>query len=183
MQNTLLFFCQKNDIFMRIHNPFWRFVLKTIKRSVILLLAASICLTGCGKEIDNTELITYNANCETFFNNVKYINDKMNAIDVNSESAVSDLLYQLDTLDKQFTDFAAIEEPEEYAYISEVIDEAASYMKEAVSYFHMAYSDSEYNSSYGEYAEKNYERACKRMNIILSVFHGEYDTNETITVK
>ncbi len=138
-----------------------------------------LTLTGCGK---NTELENYKANMNQFFENVKIFDDSINAIDPNSETAVSELLALLDSMNTSFAQMASLEVPEGFPGVDQLADEASSYMTEAVSYFHQAY-DGEYNPSLEDAARQNYERANVRLQYILSILHGDipeeiYSTEE-----
>lgn len=150
---------------------------KLLNLTLITLLL--FLLTGCGK---NTELENYKANMNQFFENVKIFDASINAIDPNSETAVSELLALLDSMNTSFAQMASLEVPEGFPGVDQLADEASSYMAEAVSYFHQAY-DGEYNPSLEDVARQNYERANVRLQYILSILHGDipeeiYSTEE-----
>lgn len=150
---------------------------KMLNLTLISLLL--FLLTGCGK---NTELENYKANMNQFFENVKIFDASINAIDPNSETAVSELLALLDSMNTSFAQMASLEVPEGFPGVDQLADEASSYMAEAVSYFHQAY-DGEYNPSLEDVARQNYERANVRLQYILSILHGDipeeiYSTGE-----
>lgn len=149
-------------------------LLKWIPMPLLLLL-----LTGCGK---NTELESYKANMNQFFENVKIFDASINAIDPNSETAVSELLALLDSMNTSFAQMASLEVPEGFPGVDQLADEASSYMAEAVSYYHQAY-EGEFNPSLEDAARQNYERANVRLQYILSILHGDipeeiYSTEE-----
>ena len=88
------------------------------------------------------------------------------------KSATEELMLNLDILKDEFVKFSNIDFPEEYDYLEEVADEASEYMTEAVNSYHIVYEDN-YTVSMEEYAQENYSRAYKRVQIILDVLHGE----------
>ena len=67
------------------------------------VLTISFCfvflLTGCGNK---EELENYKANMNQFFENIKVFDSSINAIDPESDTAVSELLSYLDSMDKSF---------------------------------------------------------------------------------
>lgn len=137
-------------------------------RHLLLLFLMTFTLTGCGK---NAELENYKANMNQFFENIRVIDSSMNAIDPNSETAVTELLSLLDTMNTSFEQMASLEVPDGFPGVEELADEASQYMAEAVSYYHQAY-DGEYDATMEDVARQNYERANVRFQYIVSILHG-----------
>lgn len=161
----------------------WRCYLKKLLSVILASFSIIMCLSGCGETpVEDTTLLNYYNNSDVFYNNVTYLHEKINNININDENAADQLLNYLDKLNEQVKSFSELEEPDEYEFLSEVIDEASSYMEEAVTYYHMAYSNEAYNATYGDYADKNYERACKRLNIVLDFMHDKYSDSDVITI-
>lgn len=130
----------------------------------------SFCLTGCGNK---AELDNYKANMTQFFENMKIYDSSINAINVDSDTAVSELLTLLDSMDKSFAQMASLEVPDGFPGVDELADEASEYMSEAVSYYHQAFEGEEYNASLADVAKQNYDRANLRIQYILSILHGD----------
>lgn len=128
-----------------------------------------IIMTGCKK---NTELENYKANMTQFFENIKIFDSSINAIDPNSETAVSELLALLDSMDTSFAQMASLEVPDGFPGVEELADEASSCMSEAVSYYHQAY-EGEYDASLEALALQKYERANVMLQYIVSIFKGD----------
>lgn len=143
------------------------------------LLMASV-LTGCGKSDSTDELAAYQASMNTFFDNIAYINDQINALDGSGESDVENLLENLDILDEQFAKMADLDVPEEFAVIDNLADEASENMSMAVSYYHEAYDYGTFNESYADAAYEYYTRANIRIGYILKILHGEEITDDNI---
>lgn len=141
------------------------------KHKVLFLLFAlfSLTVTGCGKD---AELENYKANMNQFFENIKIFDSSINAIDPNSETAVSDLLGLLDSMNTSFAQMASLNVPEGFPGVEELADEASEYMAEAVSYYHQAY-EGEYDANLENVARQNYERANVRFQYIVSILHGD----------
>ncbi len=146
------------------------------------MLLAAVCLsllTSCGTNPIDAK---FNSEIDEFCENVSAIGAKIDAISVESEEnslryATSDLLSYLDELEVEFMKFSNIDFPEEFDYLEEIADEAGQYMTEAASSYHKAYEDG-YNQTMEEYAQENYSRACKRVQMILALLRGE-DTNDS----
>lgn len=141
------------------------------------ILLAGICLLllcGCG---ENPIDARFNSEINEFCDNVSAIDARINAISVEAEEnsiryATSDLLSCLDELEVEFMKFSNIDFPEEFDYLENMAKEAGTYMTEAVASYHKAYEDS-YNESMEAYARENYSRACKRVQVTLSLLRGE----------
>lgn len=148
------------------------------KRIIALLVSAMMLLGGCGSD---PALSQFKIDIDNFCTKVSEIDASINGIDAQSEYATTELLKYLDDLDAEFSAFAELDFPEEYDYLEELADEAGSYMTEAVANYHKTYEDDSYNETYAEYAAANYERAYKRVQIIISFLHGEEPEDVNIT--
>ena len=136
---------------------------------IFLLLAGT--MAGCGKK--DAELKNYRMNMNQFFENVRIYDSSINAIDPNSETAVSDLLSLLDSMNTSFSQMASLEVPEGFPGVDVLADEASQYMSEAVSYYHQAYEGESFDASLEDVARQNYERANVRLQYIVSILHGD----------
>lgn len=130
----------------------------------------ALLLTGCGQ---STELTQFHKDMDAFCASVSEIDQAINSIDASSENAVAELLGYFDELDTVFESFSKLDFPEEFDYLEATAAEAAQYMTEAVESYHDAFSNGSYNEYTAEYAQGNYSRAYKRLQIILSFLHGE----------
>ena len=141
------------------------------KHKIILLLTVltAFFLTGCGKD---AELENYKANMNQFFENIRVIDSSINALDPNSETAVSDLLSLLDSMNTSFEQMASLDVPDGFPCVDELADEASEYMSEAVSYYHQAYENG-YNANLEDAARQYYESANVRFQYIVSILHGD----------
>lgn len=147
--------------------------------SILLAFSLVFSLTACGDE--ENEIDIFGKEIDKFCNKISDINNSINKIDAESDDAVEELLGYLDNLDEDFKSFSELDFPEEFDYLESLADEASSYMTEAVSSYHDAYSDGGYSSSVADYAKENYSRAYKRIQIIVTFLHGEQPEDVTIT--
>lgn len=153
------------------------------KKLAILLtgMIMATCLSACGKD---PKLTQFKQDIDTFCTDISNLDTSMNNIDATSDSAKTQLLGYLDQLDEEFIGFAALDFPEEFAYLEPLADESSQYMTEAVNYYHKAYEETEfYNEEYATYALENYSRALKRVQIIITFLHGDEPTAEDIEIR
>lgn len=125
-------------------------------------------LTGCGKD---AKLENYKANMNQFFENIKIFDSSINAIDPDSETATTELLSLLDSMNTSFSQMASLEVPDSFPGVADLTTQASEYMAEAVSCYHQAY-DGEYDATMEDVARQNYERANLRIQYIVSILHG-----------
>lgn len=133
-------------------------------------LTFSILLTGCGS---NAELDAYKANMTQFFDNIQTFDSAINSIDSESDTAVTDLLSLLDSMDTNFQQMASLTVPEGFPGVEELADEASEYMTEAVSYYHQAFEADPFDTVLADVAKQNYDRANLRIQYIISILHGD----------
>lgn len=131
-------------------------------------------LTACGKTKDYSE---FEGKINSFCDRIAEIDENINSIDTSSDTATDSMLENLDSLDSEFKAFAEIDFPESYDYLEKFADEASEYMTEAVNTFSDVYTNTEYDEetlrNHFDYAEENYNRAFKRVRIIITFLHGE----------
>lgn len=130
-----------------------------------------LLLTGCNKS--DPQIETYKSNMNQFFENIKTFDSAINSIDPESENAVNDLLYILDTMNTNFEQMASLSVPEGFPGVEELADEANDYMKEAVTYYHQAFESEPFDSYLADIAKQNYDRANLRLQYIVSILHGD----------
>ncbi|MBD5396307.1 MAG: hypothetical protein HDR23_05535 [Lachnospiraceae bacterium] len=148
--------------------------LKKKRRFIRLTASIAVCislfLTGCGK---SNEFDSYKANMNQFFENLRIYDSSINAIDPESDTATSDLLSLLDSMDQSFAQMASLEVPDGFPGVAQLAAEASEYMTEAVSYYHQAFEGEEYDAVLADVAKQNYDRANLRIQYIVSIFQGD----------
>lgn len=151
-------------------------------RMLFAAVLAIVLLTACG---EGPELSRFHKSMDDFCTKVSEIDTAINSIDAtaDADAAVAELLGYLDELDLVFRSFAKLDFPEEFDYLEDTAQEASSYMTTAVESFHDAYSNGSYNEYTAEYAQGNYNRAYKRIQIIISFLHGETPDDVDLTME
>ena len=152
----------------------------SILKLLLPCLVAGTLLTGCGETQD---LSKFKGSMEDICSKIAEIDIAINSIDPNKTTAPDELLSYMSDLDIIFQSFGEMDFPHEFDYLEEMADEAASYMTEAVKSYKDAYSNGSYNEYIAEYAGKNYERAYKRLQIVLDFLHGEEPDDATLSIE
>ena len=149
-------------------------------KKYILIVSLVVCmsmLTGCG---EREELTTFQEQMDDFYTEVSAIETSMNAIDEQSENAVSTLLINMEQMSEQFQKLAELEIPAEFISIEDLADDAADYMHEAVRLYSEAYEEDYVSDAMIEAAAENYESAMKRVNYIAVLLQGEIPEGATV---
>ncbi len=145
-----------------------------------LLCASLCCVSGCGKQADSG-LEEYKASMTEFYDKLSYYDKSINGIDPDSENAKNQLLAYLDEMNESYKTMAELTIPEQFDSISEIAVEAADYMQMADEFYHLAY-DGNFDEDNEQLAAQYYQRANSRVQVMLTVLHGEIPTGEGITV-
>lgn len=154
--------------------------MKTKLLLIVSTLLLAFALTACGKD---PELTKFRKDLDSFCSAIADLDAAINAIDPESITATTDLLGYLDQIDEQFKILADMPIPEEFSYLDPLMDEASSYMSEAVSSYHEAYSNNSYNEYTAAYAYENYARAYKRVQYMITVLHGDLPEDDSYSVE
>ncbi len=147
-------------------------------KKLALLLLISIMLTGCNQENNDYEMTRFHGEINDFCDNLKEIDSSINQItnitadEQGLQAATTALLDNMDRLKDEFAKFSNIDFPTEYDYLEKLADEAYDYMTEAVNAYGKTYQEN-YTASMEEYAQENYKRAYKRVQIIIDVLNGK----------
>lgn len=143
-----------------------------------ICLLLMLLLTACGK--DET-LDAYLEDMNTFFSRAAEYNEKMNAIDRNSDTAMVELLGYLDALEEDIAWMAELEVPEQFSAAESLADEAAENMKQAVELFHKASDGETFEDATAQAAIEYYNRTNIRIQYIITILHGEIPEGEGVT--
>ncbi len=147
-------------------------------KKLVVILLISIMLTGCSQNNNDIEMTKFHAEINEFCDNLKEIDSSINQItnitadEQGLQEATSALLDNMDRLKDEFAKFSNLDFPTEYDYLEKLADEAYDYMTEAVNAYRKTYQEN-YTSSMEEYAQENYKRAYKRVQIIIDVLNGK----------
>lgn len=158
-------------------------MMKKKTSNLLLLLAVSVCLGGCGGgSPEEKELADFSSAISQFTAIIKDVDERINAIDTTSEYASEELLGILDELEQDFKDLAKIPVPEQYQSIEELADEASTNMTTAVSCYHDAYDAEVFSEADADAAYQYYTRAMTRVRYIGYILVGEIPEDENITI-
>ena len=147
-------------------------------KMILVTLLFAFLLTACGK---NEELAAYQEDMNTFFERAAEYNDKMNAIDRESDTAVIELLGYLDAFAEDLQWIAELTVPDQFSEVESLADEADENMKEAVALFHAAYDGESYDEGSEQAALEYYDRTNIRIQYIIMILHGEIPEGEGVT--
>lgn len=153
-----------------------------MKKKLLLVLTAlslAFSMTACGED---PELAKFKAEMESFCDAIADIHEGINSIDVTSEGYREELLEYLDRAEDEFTKLANTSIPEEFSYISDLVQGASEDMTTAVSQFHEAFGVDSFNEYTFDYANEYYQRAYKRLTYIITLLHGEVPDGDDIQV-
>lgn len=161
--------------------------MKNKLRKLILTgcLTASIFFTGCSSGIGNDPVyVDFRNKVDSFCTSISDIDANINSIDTSSPEYITVLMTDLDALNLEFSNFASLDFPTDYDYLEPLADEAAEYMNTAVTTYHEAfeknYTEEAMDSKFN-YATENYNRAYKRIQVIITFLNG--DVSEDVTIQ
>ena len=154
--------------------------------AITLLFTIILTLSGCsGKGGDkHEELTSFRQRVDEFCESIYKIDANINEIDTSSDNYSTTILQNLDALETNFKIFADMDFPSDYDYLEGIADEASDYMNTAVEAFHDVFENNYTEEAMVEkynYANENYERAYKRIKIIITFLNGE--SSEDVTVE
>ncbi len=151
-----------------------------MKQTVSAILAICLLLlAGCGG--GNQELDTFHDEMDGFYDSLSTAVVTLENIDPQSDTAVTDMLAQLDSMEVLFDSLAAMEYPDPFENIQDTAIEASEYMGEAARLYHEAYAEG-YDDAIAEAAGENYSRAMKRINYVAILLQGRYPEDDNVIV-
>lgn len=154
--------------------------MKTKKYLFTATFISALLFSGCGED---KELTAFRESFEEFCTDVAEIDSSMNNLDANAETAPTEILALLDQLEVEFQELAALEVPEEFAYLSDLADEASENMGLAVENYHTAFESETHDAYAANIASQYYERAYKRIQYMITFLHGEVPDDENVSVE
>ena len=150
----------------------------------LLAFGVAACISGCGGNSDEEKaLAEFSQAISEFSDAIHEADENINGLDISDSGSVDELLQILDDLDSEFSRFAEIAVPEQYAGIESLADQASQNMSEAVSYYHSAFEAETFNQSDADVAYQYYGRAMQRVEYIGYILTGdEIPEDENVTV-
>lgn len=147
-------------------------------KSLGVCLLLILLLSACGED---EVLSAYLEDMNTFFSRAAEYNEKMNAIDRDSETAMLELLGYLDALEEDIAWMAELEVPDQFSAAESLADEAAENMEQAVALFHKACEGEKFDDATAQAAIEYYNRTNIRIQYIITILHGEIPEGEGVT--
>lgn len=142
------------------------------KYLIVLLTMIILTFTGCGNNTE--EVLSFQNELNAVVLKIETIHNELNSIDVTSIDASEQALESLSNLKDAFRELEVIEvKDSDYSFISELSAEGADYMDQAYDLFEEAYTADPFDSETASLAYKYLERASKRINVIVTMLHGE----------
>lgn len=143
-----------------------------------LCLIIACNMIACGKKDKSLE--TFKTEIEEFSYNINEINDTINNIDSSSSAATVELLSAFDKIDSEFIKLADLPVPSNFANIEILADKASEYMTTAVSLYHQAFADDEYNAPLANQASQYYAKAIEKVQYIGLLLCGKTISTNSI---
>ena len=158
---------------------------KYVKLAVLSVLIMCL-LCGCGSNKSSAGVKEYKASMESFFETLQKVDTDINKINADDQDAINQLFAQFDKMDSEFSKMAALTVPTEgvpetFTYIPELSKSASEYMTQANGYLHDSFSEGSYNEHTLSAAMECYKRANKRIQFIITLLHGEYPKDDSIS--
>ncbi|MCD8067815.1 MAG: hypothetical protein LUE87_02765 [Lachnospiraceae bacterium] len=149
--------------------------------AVICILCVFV-LSGCATS-NSVKIASFEAQISTIIDSIEEINENMNAIDPDSDSAGTQMLKYMKELSSAIDNLAAIEVPSgEYQYVNDLAVEAQEYISEAITlYSQILSSGAEYAPDIADEAWQYYQKACRRISVIVSLLHGNTPSDVEIS--
>ena len=137
-----------------------------------LFCIIALLLTGCGA---NTEqVLVFQNELNSVILRIEGIHEDLEALDVSSKDASAQALEYLSDLKDAFDELASIDvKDEDYAFITDLAIEGSQYMEQANKLFEEAFTAERYDKETASLAYQYLERASKRINVIVTMLHGE----------
>ncbi len=156
-----------------------------MKRGIIFVMVylCLFLLSGCGSD---QAMVAFHDEMDGFYTSLSALVNDLESIDADSDTAVDEMLSDLDEMNVLFEQLAAIEVPakmeEHFGNVAELADQASEYMAGADQLYHEAYAEGGYDESIAQAAWENYNRAMKRVNYIAILLQGRIPEDDNITV-
>ncbi|MCD8130196.1 MAG: hypothetical protein LUE16_02780 [Lachnospiraceae bacterium] len=149
--------------------------------AVICILCVFV-FSGCATS-SSVKIASFEAQIGTIIDSIEEINENMNAIDADSDSAGTQMLKYMKELSTAIDNLAAIEVPSgEYQYVNDLAVEAQEYIGEAITlYSQILSSGAEYDPDIADEAYQYYQKACRRISVIVSLLHGNTPSDVEIS--
>ncbi len=139
----------------------------------IITLILSLNLIACSKQ-NSDEIFKFQNNLNSILIEIEKIHNNINSLDTTDTNAPKIMLNNLSDLKDAFKDLSKLKiTDDKHSYITGLAEEGSDYMEQAYDLFKEAYSKDILDEETADLAYKYLERATKRINVIVTMLHGE----------
>ena len=156
---------------------------KNIFKYIAIVVTCTSIFCGCGKEVSTEELVDFRTTVDSFCESINTIDTNINELNIQDSNYQAVLMDNLNQLNDNFKVFADIDFPKDYNYLETLADEASTYMDTAVSSYEDIFANNYTEEAMLEkynYASENYQRAYKRIQIIITFLNGEKTSDDVV---
>lgn len=139
---------------------------------LILFTIFTLFLTGCGSKTE--QVLAFQNELNAVILKMEASHNELENLDVSSADASEKALDALANLQSAFEELANIDVKDDaYAFISDLAIEGSQYMEQAYKLFDEALTSERFDEETASLAYQYLERASKRINVIVTMLHGE----------
>jgi len=141
-------------------------------RIIVFFITFTLLFTGCGPKAE--QVIAFQNELNTVISKIESIHTELESLDATNKNASTQALEALSNLKEAFDELASIDVKDEaYTFITDLAIEGSQYMEQAYKLFEEAYTAEHFDKETAELAYQYLERASKRINVIITMLHGE----------
>ena len=132
-----------------------------IKKLITTISLILILCSGCGRADDDpaAKLKAYHDGITAFNASVSELSARMDAIDIDTDDADTNLLICLDEMKTHFEELSLLAVPDQYNGAKGLAVQAYSSMSEAVNLYHQLYSAESFDPDLSAQAKLRYDEA------------------------
>ncbi len=144
-----------------------------MKHSILaLFIICTLLLTGCSSKAE--QVIAFQNELNSVITKMENIHNELESLDVKDKDASGQALEALSSLKDAFEELVAIDvKDEQFSFINDLAIEGSQYMEQAYKFFEGAYTSERFDRETADLAYQYLERATKRINVIITMLHGE----------
>ncbi|MDR0949138.1 MAG: hypothetical protein LBM69_06455 [Lachnospiraceae bacterium] len=154
--------------------------MKYTRMFLVFVFVAIMCCVSCSS---HSALSEFREKIDAFCVRISQIDTAINDIDPLLENATAQLLSNLDELEMEFREFAAVSFPEEFDYLEKLSDDASAHMTDAVTLYHTLYGSDSYDEEVAATAKEYYSRSYQCIQVIITFLHGEEPNDPDFTIE
>ncbi len=161
-----------------------------IRNKSLAIILSVFLISGCssrGEQESTSDLTAFRTTVGTFCTAIAETDQRINSVDTSAEGFETQIINDLNSLNTSFSEFAAVDFPEEYDYLEHLADEASEYMAQAVAGYTKVYSDNtltpDLMQAEFDNASEQYNNAFKRIKVIMTFLNGETSEDANVSAQ